>query len=560
MEEQLEAWKGAAKPGLLLSPTAALKESLETARAMDCGGNYLESLTSNGHYGSMVIGYLAVCIDGMTLGQGQNGSSDANDNPGQKSGLSMTLTSSQVVLLLSAFIITILLWLLGSYLVDTRFSLLAEPLRDIALLVGSLGFFESLKDFLLQQDNKDQKKELLDQAITRFSRELDADNLIRSAGVRGVRSSFDISALRKLILDLQPGDAIYCHDGSIPDFSKLSSIIVSKAINGVHFRFIALAPYCKNAVRRAEELNEDVEFYSESCKMFAHAIEGIRRDLANHATAMGLSRQEVMNRVQLKLYRSLMSIPFYLVFKNSQPVVAITGFYLCKASSSAIHIDWEDPTVYENTFSMVDPRGQSRISDDNSFLTTLWDYWRFKWEKGCDEYDRTKRLEGMWTYQSKTLDDQPVYEGFCEITEVAGSLRAKGTRTQTYTADGSKLETRIEWSTNVMHKYTQDGNLCLITSHDCFPQCGPLVTTGVKAFMLLTFQSKALATVSEVLAADGQQNPMSDQQDAQSCEHQLTLEGTFFVTGKPEDALFQARTGKVLFFRTVNHDPHQSPA
>ena len=107
-------------------------------------------------------------------------------------------------------------------------------------------------------------------------------------------------------------------------------------------------------------------------------------------------------------------------------------------------------------------------------------------------------------------------------------MRANGVRMKTLDKDGKWLDTYIQWTTNVMHKYSQGDKLCLITSHECYPQQGDLVSTGVTAFMLLS------------LIEEGAKG--SPQQASK-------LDGMFFVTGKAEDTLFQARIGRVVFER-----------
>jgi hypothetical protein len=74
-----------------------------------------------------------------------------------------------------------------------------------------------------------------------------------------------------------------------------------------------------------------------------------------------------------------------------------------------------------------------------------------------------------------------------------------------------------------------NGKLCLITSHKCYPQEGDWASKGITAFMQLALNEDA-----EIGA---------------SSEAANRLDGTFFLTGKPEDTLFQARTGTVVFER-----------
>lgn len=139
-------------------------------------------------------------------------------------------------------------------------------------------------------------------ATTRLIREMDGDKNIRSRGIRRIRESFDTSSLRSIILALKPGDTLYCHDGSIADFSELKEAIKSQAIAGVNFRFIALASFCKNAQRRGDELDEATDDYSSGCKKSARSIESIREELSDQYKAGETYDPEPKERVRIKLY------------------------------------------------------------------------------------------------------------------------------------------------------------------------------------------------------------------------------------------------------------------
>lgn len=445
----------------------------------------------------------------------------------------------QSLFLLFSLVITAAFWFAGSAAApeSSKLHAFSEPLHEFALFVFSLSFFDSIKEFIFKEDYEKQKKELLDVVTTRFLREMDADKNIRSTGVRLIRDSFDTSALKALMYDLQRGDTLYCHDGSIADFSRLKEAIKSKATDGINFRFMSIAPFCKNAQRRGDELDEPLEDYSSGCKKFVGIIENIQTELANQKAAGELSDRECQERVKIKLYRSLMSIPFYIIVRNNKPTVAITGFYLRTLSSSAIHIEWCAQTKYSQSTATENPDEAKQIAEESSFVSALWDYWTYKWSRGCEEYERAKRLEGKWHYKSYTEDDKkvPIYEGECTIREEAGSLRASGKRVKTRIKDEEGqwtdqfLTTNIPWITEVMHKYFQDGKLCLITSHKCYPQEGDLASKGVTAFMQLALNEESSGSMPRQAAN--------------------ILVGTFFVTGKPEDVLFQARTGTVEFVR-----------
>lgn len=53
------------------------------------------------------------------------------------------------------------LWWLGSAVAGTKIKVLEELLHDFSIFVFSLGFFDSLKEFVCKQDNEKQKKEFL---------------------------------------------------------------------------------------------------------------------------------------------------------------------------------------------------------------------------------------------------------------------------------------------------------------------------------------------------------------------------------------------------------------
>jgi hypothetical protein len=471
-----------------------------------------------------------------TVSQGKD-STKINRTASEPIPILNRLTKNQYFFLITSLLVTALLLTISSRVDDSELHFLSEPLRDLALLAGSLGFFDALKEFFFREDYENQKKDLLDMATTRFIREMDGAKNIHSAGIRRIHDSFDTSTLRSIILDLKVGDTLYCHDGSIADFSRLKEAIKSKAIAGVNFRFMTMAPYCKNAQRRGDELDEAVEDYSSGCRKFASTIESIITELGDQQASGELGDFESKERVKIKLYRSLMSIPFYLIVRNNKPTIAITGFYLRSLSSSAIHIDWEAQTKYKHSASSKDPDHKPHIAEDSSFITALWDYWKFKWGDGCAEYERAKRLEGKWRYKSYPdgESEKSIYEGECTIKEDAGSLRASGKRVKTRLkgANGEWsddfIATNIQWTTEVMHKYMDNGKLCLITSHKCFPQEGDWASKGITAFMQLALNE--------------------DAETSTSGEAANRLDGTFFVTGKPEDTLFQARTGTVLFER-----------
>ena len=83
-----------------------------------------------------------------------------------------------------------------------------------------------------------------------------------------------------------------------------------------------------------------------------------------------------------------------------------------------------------------------------------------------------------------------------------------------------------------MHKYSCGNELCLITSHDCYPQGSRL---GLSAFMKLTLESG------------------EDSLNASSVSNSsLRLAGSYFVSGQSDDELFQARSGRIVFTRQIS--------
>jgi hypothetical protein len=420
---------------------------------------------------------------------------------------------SELFVLLLGVLSTISAWFLASFLEDSGAGKIwVEASRDVAAFTLSITIFDSVKEFIFRRENENDKALLLSEATTRFERIIDANKNISENGIAGVQGSLDIACLKEIILSLEPGDCLYCHDGSISDFSAVKQAIINKASIGVKFKFMALAPYCMNAIRRAQEVGKEVDIYSSRCKEFDNDIKDIRSQIKeNNLTCL--------DNVQIQLYRSLMSIPFYLVERNEQLKTALTGFYLSKASSNSIHIRWEAREASRNM-------GYSHGQLDNILIRELWDYWNFKWTEGCKEYTRSKFWEGKWTYVSFDHDHLPVYEGECEITEEAGSLRAEGIRLKTI-SNGESIETRINWETEIMHKYTKEDNQHLIMAHKCYPQSGDMTQKGVQAFVCLE------AMEGDVLSATPDK-----------------LVGEFFVTAPPGLPFFDVQTGRVEFKRS----------
>lgn len=237
------------------------------------------------------------------------------------------LTKNEFLLLVLSLVIGVTVYYLADLLEGGRdiapaFSLnkklFAEALKDIALIVVSLGFFESLKDLLIKKEEEAERinamEDVLKQARSGFIQELDDGKDILAFGIRRVYSSFGSEQLRSIIQTLEEGDSLYCHVGTISNFSDLKNIITEKAKEGIDFRWMALAPYCMNAIRRAGELDEDIESYSNECKAMSTTLASIIKSLA--AFPIKDEPPKRIGTVQFKLYRSLASDPFYIIARK----------------------------------------------------------------------------------------------------------------------------------------------------------------------------------------------------------------------------------------------------
>ena len=117
-----------------------------------------------------------------------------------------------------------------------------DTFRELAIFAFSITIFDNFKDIYLRREIEAVKEKLLDEATGRISTMLNNKNQLASNGIEDALIPFDARALRNIISELSPGDCLYCHDGSIPDFEDLKDLICQRAIDGVRFRFMFLAP------------------------------------------------------------------------------------------------------------------------------------------------------------------------------------------------------------------------------------------------------------------------------------------------------------------------------
>jgi hypothetical protein len=61
---------------------------------------------------------------------------------------------------------------------------------------------------------------------------------------------------------------------------------------------MSLAPYCKNAIRRAGEVGDEVDFYSSGCRKFASTIESIMVELKSQS-----AEEEALDLIQARWFR-----------------------------------------------------------------------------------------------------------------------------------------------------------------------------------------------------------------------------------------------------------------
>ena len=175
--------------------------------------------------------------------------------------------------------------------------------KDLFTLFFSLTIFDSFKDFVLRRETEDEKNLLLTETTTRFEAVLEAKKHLADNGIKDAKTSFNAGDLKQIILGLKPGDRLYCHDGSIPNFNAIKQTIINKALEGIVFRFMTVAPFCINSTRRAQELEIDKDRYSSRCKEFEDDIRYIRNSIFRE-------NQACLDNVEIRHFRSLLSIPF----------------------------------------------------------------------------------------------------------------------------------------------------------------------------------------------------------------------------------------------------------
>lgn len=387
-------------------------------------------------------------------------------------------------------------------------SFAVDVIRELSIFAFTITSFESLKDFYLRRENEEQKRELLDDAVRETRKVLEEKNRLALYGIEDAMMPFDAAALQSIITDLTPGDCLYCHDGSIPNFEDVKDSITELALNNVKFRFMSVAPYCMNAKRRAQELRKDGDGYSSRCKGFGDDIEMIRSHIReksrkriesslikpgqedNNPEAIKLREERIaaeveacVDNVQIRYFRSLLSVPFYLLEKadgtnteaagtrgqppsSSKLVRAWTGFYLRKGSSSFIFVQWK-------------PQEAGRIlrrnkQENTDMISNLKEYWDFKWKEGHEEYEGSALWVGKWRYEciDESAPKDVVYLGTCQVKEKSGQLDAVTTRTHTCINPESCESIFIRWTNeeddgDAIHKYRRgkDNYLFLALSY-----------------------------------------------------------------------------------------------
>lgn len=231
--------------------------------------------------------------------------------------------------------------------------------------------------------------------------------------------------------------------------------------------------------------------------------------------------------------------------EKNKPAVAITGYHLAGPASGGPHLEWDAATIFGDLSVVEEAEKENPLTKEYSFANALCSYWRYKWLEGCEEHDRTRRLEGKRIYTADNSLDEPVYVGDCTITEQSGSLMATGVRTKTYTNTGA-VPSYVNWSTNIIHKCFRNDEFRLITSHDCHPPSGSPATT---VFMLLKIN---VEKPEESLRAGENSGWVN------GAPEKLTLEGAYYFTGSPEAIDFPSYTGSIVFERRPKLPPDGS--
>ena len=357
--------------------------------------------------------------------------------------------------------------------------------RELATVAFTLTIFEGIKDIYLRRQTKEQNKLLINEVAEQTKRILEEKNNLAAAGIGDALPSFTIRNFEAIVkTELSSGDSLYCHDGTISDIMEVRDLIVQCALQDIKFRFMSLAPYCMNARRRAKEVSQESNEYLSLYKVFSQNIEDIRSRIYKLKGDEIIARnslscetkderiivlkpfakeiQEYVDNVQIRYFRSLLSIPFYLLEKgaggnsgeqrdsknslNRSLAKAWTGFYLRRGASGFMFIEWKArEQVTSTSVSWPD------------MIQSLKDYWDFKWVEGFREYKKSASWLGTWRYEcvDKNLSDDPVYTGSYEIRERSGRFVAVCTRTKTCIPGSTCVPYNLRW-TNEADEWTND--------------------------------------------------------------------------------------------------------
>jgi hypothetical protein len=195
---------------------------------------------------------------------------------------------------------------------------------------------------------------------------------------------------------------------------------------------------------------------------------------------------DIINRVQIRYFRSLLSIPFYLLEKGVNgtpasdlpketavdhlPTKAWTGYYLNKSSSSFIFIQWRR---------QADATLSSKIESQSSdMVLSLKRYWNFKWNESYIEFLESDLWLGEWNYECRdevVSTEGSVYMGSCQVSEKSGRLNAVTKRNQTCIGAGQCTPIFINWTNeeddgDIIHKYRNGKDNILFLSLSYRPE------------------------------------------------------------------------------------------
>ena len=384
------------------------------------------------------------------------------------------------------------------------YAFVGDFLRELATVAFTITIFEFLKDIYLRQQEEDKRVSLINDVARRIKRTLGEKNNLASAGIVDVITPFNVRTLESIInKELNRGDCLYCHDGTISEILVVRELIIEKALENVRFRFMSLAPFCMNARRRAQEVYPGKTNQSNLLSQyqeFNEIIEGIRSDIRDRAQTrlknelnLACLEEEHQNEVnqyvdcvQARYFRSLLSIPFYLLEKSSsnsadpkkvnlepELVKAWTGFYLSTFSSQFIFIKWK-PNDSE----------QDQSGQFPDMIGSLKKYWDFKWDKAYDEYLKSALWVGTWDYSctDKAVSESVIYKGKSIIREEFGRFVATCTRTQTCKTATECDFNNIVWNSddsNVIHKFQKGKDNCLFLALSYIPDKATRVLSSI---------------------------------------------------------------------------------